>query len=326
MDVPSGHRATLDRQVRLACPAAQTKKTAETTELGTLTAQTAEKNFVSVLDTAGRLCNRCAVNAKTPTARTLQTLRAAGWPLVERVERWIPGAGVRRDLFGIGDILAVRDDEVLLVQATTGEHAQDRFRKMAQAPAVPVLCKRGWRLEVWAWRKTGPRGGRKTWSFKRLVVCGLALLASVQLSAAWPSDGFVLSLAFIESGGRHAAIGDHGRSRGAWQLSRAAWQDACRFAGIKANWKTGAHNPVIAERVCRAWLQLLRQQLTRKLGRPPSDLEIYYAHRFGPTRYPVPGRSAPAPSIQADGRRFLCLLQTVGAQTNQNQKNERKTR
>jgi hypothetical protein len=41
----------------------------------------------------------------SPTQRTLEYLRLSGYPLVGVVERWIPRALVRQDLFGILDVL-----------------------------------------------------------------------------------------------------------------------------------------------------------------------------------------------------------------------------
>lgn len=61
----------------------------------------------------------------TPTARTLQALRADGW-LVEVVERWNPHARVRHDLFNVADILAVRGSETLAVQVTAGSRVSAR--------------------------------------------------------------------------------------------------------------------------------------------------------------------------------------------------------
>ncbi|MHB1530468.1 MAG: hypothetical protein ACYCXT_13820 [Acidiferrobacteraceae bacterium] len=55
----------------------------------------------------------------SPTQRTLRHLRKAGYPLVQVVEKWNPHAGVRQDLFGIIDVLAVGPGGVLAVQCTS---------------------------------------------------------------------------------------------------------------------------------------------------------------------------------------------------------------
>ncbi len=92
----------------------------------------------------------------SPTRRTLERLRADGW-MAAVVERWNPHAGVRQDLWGILDILAVRGSETLGIQVTTATNLSKRVRKLADSPALPALRKANWTLQVWGWRK---RGGR----------------------------------------------------------------------------------------------------------------------------------------------------------------------
>lgn len=63
----------------------------------------------------------------TPTQRSLCKLRADGW-LVAVVERWNPYARVRQDLFGFADLLAIKGNEVLAVQTTSGDHVAHRLQ------------------------------------------------------------------------------------------------------------------------------------------------------------------------------------------------------
>ena len=88
----------------------------------------------------------------SPTQRTLKHLRAAGYPLVQVVERWNPHAKVRQDLFGVVDVLAVGSD-IVGVQATSGSNVAARVRKLTDSPALPVLRKAGVRVLVHGWRK-----------------------------------------------------------------------------------------------------------------------------------------------------------------------------
>jgi hypothetical protein len=88
----------------------------------------------------------------TPTQRSLRHLRAAGY-LAEVVEKWIPGANIRRDLFGFGDVLAIREAEVLLVQSTSGSNVAARVTKIAEAEHVGAVRKAGIRITVHGWRK-----------------------------------------------------------------------------------------------------------------------------------------------------------------------------
>lgn len=88
----------------------------------------------------------------TPTQRSLKYLRDDGWRCAV-VERWNPHARVRQDLFGVIDILAIRDWETLAVQVTSGSGVSARVKKIADAEATPAIRAAGWRFEVHGWRK-----------------------------------------------------------------------------------------------------------------------------------------------------------------------------
>lgn len=88
----------------------------------------------------------------TPTARTLKKLAEDGW-MAEEVERWIPHTRIRKDLFGVADIIAVKGRLTLLVQATTQTHLTLRVDKIKAEPQMHTwLSFHLRRIEVWAWR------------------------------------------------------------------------------------------------------------------------------------------------------------------------------
>ena len=88
----------------------------------------------------------------TPTGRTLLALRRSGY-LAEGVERFIAQAGMRKDLFGIIDIVAIRRGEagVLGIQATTAPNLSTRRRKAQASRALRTWLATGNRFELWAW-------------------------------------------------------------------------------------------------------------------------------------------------------------------------------
>ena len=96
----------------------------------------------------------------TPTQLTLRYLREHGW-LAEVVERWVPGANIRKDLFGFVDIVALRDGETLAVQATSYSNISARVNKIADADAVSQVRKANWRIWVVGWRKVNNRWTEK---------------------------------------------------------------------------------------------------------------------------------------------------------------------
>jgi len=97
------------------------------------------------------------------TALSLDHLRSLGY-LVDVVERWVPtgagGARVRRDLFGILDLVAVREDGTLGVQTTTKGQTSTRARKIAKSAATPILLACGWRIVVHGWWQPNGFGTR----------------------------------------------------------------------------------------------------------------------------------------------------------------------
>lgn len=92
------------------------------------------------------------------TERTLARLRKDDrWPLVQVVEKWVPfpSPGHRVDLFGVIDILAVGPAGTLAIQSTSKGAMSAHVKKMRESPAMPVLVRAGWRVELWAWTKVG---------------------------------------------------------------------------------------------------------------------------------------------------------------------------
>lgn len=89
----------------------------------------------------------------SPTALTLRYLRTAGY-LADVVERWIAQAGIRKDLFGIIDLVGITIDEpVLAVQATSLANVSARIAKAKASPALALWLTTGARFQVFGWAK-----------------------------------------------------------------------------------------------------------------------------------------------------------------------------
>lgn len=99
-----------------------------------------------------------------PTQRSLEHLRKAGY-LAEVVEKWIPMVKRRKDLFGFIDILAIREGEVVGVQATSGSNVAARVDKIINHENVGAVRKGGIRILVHGWAK---RKGR--WQLREVDV------------------------------------------------------------------------------------------------------------------------------------------------------------
>jgi len=94
----------------------------------------------------------------SPTQRSLAKLRAEGCDLVQVVEHWNPFARIRQDLFGVVDILAIRGEETIAVQSTSGDNVSKRVDKIAESDAIAAIRRAGWTFHVHGWRKVKPRG------------------------------------------------------------------------------------------------------------------------------------------------------------------------
>jgi hypothetical protein len=98
--------------------------------------------------------------ATSPTQLTLKLLREEGWT-VEVVERWIPGANIRKDLFGFIDLVALKKDLTLGVQATSYSNMGARIKKIENAELLSQVRRACWHLWVIGWRKQNNRWTHK---------------------------------------------------------------------------------------------------------------------------------------------------------------------
>src|SRR5258708_34076306 len=94
----------------------------------------------------------------SPTQRSLKHLREAGY-LCQVTEHWNQWARVRQDLFGFIDILAIRDGEILAVQACIRSDVSTRAAKIDNHHNVGAARKAGIRTHVRAW---GTLGGHRS--------------------------------------------------------------------------------------------------------------------------------------------------------------------
>jgi hypothetical protein len=88
----------------------------------------------------------------TPTARSVEHLRAFGWT-VGVVEQRIPHTNITRDLYGFIDLLAIRGGETMGVQVTSGSNVSARVRKIAESEHVAAVRSAGWTIVVHGWRR-----------------------------------------------------------------------------------------------------------------------------------------------------------------------------
>jgi len=94
--------------------------------------------------------------ATSPTQLSLKLLREQGW-LVDVVEKWIPGANIRKDLYGFGDLLCIKGKDTLIVQTTTASNMLARINKIADHENVGKVREAGWAIHVHGWHQDDKR-------------------------------------------------------------------------------------------------------------------------------------------------------------------------
>jgi hypothetical protein len=105
-------------------------------------------------------------------AATIKHCRKLGWH-AQTVEQTVPHTFIKRDLFGVIDIVAVMQGEplnparILGIQATAGGHHAARVAKILAEPRARAWVEAGAILEVWSWELQGARGAKKVRRLRR---------------------------------------------------------------------------------------------------------------------------------------------------------------
>jgi len=88
--------------------------------------------------------------ATSPTQLSLKKLRDEDW-LVDIAERFIIGANIRKDLFGFGDLVALKPNQILLIQTTTAANISSRINKIKDHENVGRVRESGMMIHVHGW-------------------------------------------------------------------------------------------------------------------------------------------------------------------------------
>jgi hypothetical protein len=97
---------------------------------------------------------------KMPTQRTLERLRDLGHTagVVERFQSHAGPFGIRIDLFGCIDIIALVNGQIVGVQATSYTNHSAHVKKALEQENLVKWLQCGGRFEIWSWKKTTPKG------------------------------------------------------------------------------------------------------------------------------------------------------------------------
>lgn len=87
---------------------------------------------------------------KSPTQLSVQRLSELGYkPFIVEFHAF----GKKHDLFGFGDIVGLRKDEMLIVQCTTASNVSARVKKITEHENISFVRDANLRVVVWGWRE-----------------------------------------------------------------------------------------------------------------------------------------------------------------------------
>lgn len=112
--------------------------------------------------------------ALSPTQRTLRALRERGLvsAIVEKFNAHVGPFGIRQDLFGIIDVLALDPETGVIGVQSTGQDFAGHKRKLLEERNQECrdwLATPGTTLELWGWRKVKLKRGGKAMRWKPRV-------------------------------------------------------------------------------------------------------------------------------------------------------------
>lgn len=122
-----------------------------------------QKNFLSI---GGKMPKR------SPTQRTMDGQRKLG-RVTAIAEKWNPyarrpdgGKGIRQDLFGFIDIVALDGKDIIAVQSCGDSHSAHKKKILGQRRKQSELwLQSGGKIELWSWKKKAGKGfNRDTWT------------------------------------------------------------------------------------------------------------------------------------------------------------------
>jgi hypothetical protein len=110
----------------------------------------------------------------TPTQRTIRELKNQGRKcgIVERFNSFVGPHGIRQDLFGIIDIIALDPERGVIGVQACGQDFSGHFKKITIDRAeqtIDWLMTPGAVLELWGWRKVKLKRGGKAMRWKPRV-------------------------------------------------------------------------------------------------------------------------------------------------------------
>lgn len=136
--------------------------------------------------------------------------------------------------------------------------------------------------------KKALRNVKETFAINKRQVRKLGVLLCAFLSGCTPAIAglsLIDAIAQVESSGNAKAIGDGGRSIGAYQLSAACWRDVQKVEPRVGEYLSGAPDPARSRLAARTYLTILAARFHRATNRTPTPGELYGCYNVGFSRF-----------------------------------------
>jgi hypothetical protein len=106
----------------------------------------------------------------SPTQRSMALYKKHGYQcgIVEKFNSNIGPHGIRQDLWGAVDIIAVAGKHTVGIQACAASGHGSHVTKLADEPRLFPMFDAGWRVVVLSWKKPGAQSRR--WSWRHTVM------------------------------------------------------------------------------------------------------------------------------------------------------------
>lgn len=110
---------------------------------------------------------------KSLTQRSMEHARSLELR-VANVEKWVavpghPGGGVRRDMFGLFDLVTIKPGEIVGIQSTGHTNRSQHISDMTKNENLRPWLEAGGKVELWTWKKRVVKG-RPTWECRKEAI------------------------------------------------------------------------------------------------------------------------------------------------------------
>lgn len=108
--------------------------------------------------------------ATQTTQRSLAKLRKEGY-ICHIAEKWNQFGGIRQDMFGFIDILAIRPGEIVGIQTTSESNVASHIKKIIGHKNFLAVRDSGMKIYLHSWQRVKRKDKRDIIKFREIKIC-----------------------------------------------------------------------------------------------------------------------------------------------------------